>query len=121
MKDVRKAQEKLPTFNPEPQFKDLVFLRDDGSPFDLNYDNNLWDEVNKKYNAKQPKVRGHAVRHVAATKMADSGITRDVAMAILGHESESMSFYYGRMTAKGQISQLEKFGEAVSDKINTKK
>jgi integrase len=120
MKERRKAQEKLETFKPEPQFKDLVFLRDDGSPFDLNYDNTLWDEVNKKYNAKQPKIRGHAVRHVAATKMADAGITRDVAMAILGHESESMSFYYGRMTAKGQVSQLEKFGEAISDKINAK-
>lgn len=120
MKERRKAQEKLPTFNPDPQFKDLVFLKDDGSPFDLNYDNTLWDEVNKKYNARQPKIRGHAVRHVAATKMADAGITRDVAMAILGHESESMSFYYGRMTAKGQVSQLEKFGEAISEKINTK-
>lgn len=121
MKEIRKAQLRLPGFKPEPQFKDLVFLRDDGSPYDLNYDNDLWDQVNRVYNSKRPKIRGHAVRHCAATKMADAGITRDVAMAILGHESESMSFYYGRMTAKGQASQIQKFGEAITSKINFKK
>ena len=121
MKEVRKAQLRLPGFKPDPKFKDLVFLRDDGSPYDLNYDNALWDQVNKVYNSKRPKIRGHAVRHCAATKMADAGITRDVAMAILGHESESMSFYYGRMTAKGQASQIQKFGEAITSKINFKK
>lgn len=121
MKEVRKAQQRLPGFKPDSKFKDLVFLRDDGSPYDLNYDNALWDQVNKVYNPKRPKIRGHAVRHCAATKMADAGITRDVAMAILGHESESMSFYYGRMTAKGQASQIQKFGEAITSKINFKK
>ena len=121
MKEVRKSQQRLPGFKPDPKFKDLVFLRDDGSPYDLNYDNALWDQVNKVYNPKRPKIRGHAVRHCAATKMADAGITRDVAMAILGHESESMSFYYGRMTAKGQASQIQKFGEAITSKINFKK
>jgi integrase len=75
MKEVRKDQQKLPGFKPDPKFKDLVFLRDDGSPYDLNYDNALWDLVNKTYNSKRPKIRGHAVRHCAATKMADAGIT----------------------------------------------
>jgi hypothetical protein len=32
-----------------------------------------------------------------------------------------MSFYYGRMTAKGQASQIQKFGEAITSKINFKK
>jgi hypothetical protein len=41
-------------------------------------------------------------------------------MAILGHESESMSFYYGRMTQKGQVEQLGKFGESLSEKIKPK-
>jgi integrase len=118
MREKRKRQLKLPTFNPEPQFKDLVFLKDDGKPYDLNEDNELWRLVNEKYNSKREPIRGHAVRHVAATKMADSGVTRDIAMAILGHESESISYYYGRLTAKGQISQIEKFGKALSEKIN---
>jgi integrase len=121
MKERRKLQEKLPEFQPAAQFKDLVFLKDSGKPYDLNEDNELWSKVNNLYNSKQPRIRGHAVRHVAATKMADAGITRDVAMAILGHESESISFYYGRMTARGQVEQVEKFGSALSEKIKPKR
>jgi integrase len=121
LKEDRKRQEKLPGFKPEKQFKDLVFLKDDGKPFDLNEDNELWKKVNQIYNSKRPPLRGHSVRHVAATKMADAGVTRDVAMAILGHESESISFYYGRLTARGQVSQVEVFGQAISDKIKKRK
>lgn len=121
MKERRKQQEKLPGFKPEKKFQDLVFLKDNGKPYDLNEDNELWSKVNKLYNSKYPRIRGHAVRHVAATKMADAGITRDVAMAILGHESESISFYYGRMTARGQVEQVEKFGAALSEKIKPKR
>lgn len=121
MKQVRKEQEKLETFKPEPEFRDLVFLKDNGKPFDLNEDNELWKKVNETYNAKRPHIRGHALRHVSGTRLADANVSRDVAMAILGHESESMSFYYGRMTQKGQAEQLEKFGEAISSKIKPKK
>lgn len=120
MKELRKQQLKLEHFEPLEQFKDLVFLKDDGKPFDLNEDNELWKKVNQIYNAKQPAVRGHAVRHVAATKMADAGVKRDVAMAILGHESESISFYYGRMGAVGQRSQVERFGSEIAAKIKAK-
>lgn len=121
MKELRKQQLKLEDFEPLDQFKDLVFLKDDGKPYDLNEDNELWKKVNQIYNAKQPTVRGHAVRHVAATKMADAGVERDVAMAILGHESESISFYYGRMGAVGQKDQVEKFGSEISKKISPRR
>ena len=77
--------------------------------------------MNLEYNSKMKPLRGHSLRHIAATKMADSGVTRDVAMAILGHESESISFYYGRLTARGQVDQVEKFGQAFSEKINPKR
>jgi integrase len=92
MKEKRKHQLKLDTFKPEKKFADLVFLKDDGSPYDLNEDNEMWKKANQIYNSKRKPIRGHALRHVAATKMADSGVKRDVAMAILGHESESISF-----------------------------
>ena len=120
MKEKRKQQLKLDSFKPKPEFADLVFLRDDGKPYDLNEDNELWKQVNAKYNAKRPPVRGHGIRHVAATKMADAGVERDVAMAILGHESESISFYYGRMGAVGQKAQVERFGSELAKKIQPK-
>ena len=117
LKTKRKEQEKIPNFKPEEQFKDLVFLKDNGKPYDLNEDNEMWLEVNRLYNAKRKPLRGHSLRHIGATKMADSGVDREVAMAILGHESEAMSHYYGRITAKRQSVQVEKFGESLSQKI----
>jgi len=121
MKVVRKQQLKLPDFKPEPEFADLVFLKDNGKPYDLNEDNEMWKLVNQTYNTKHPHIRGHALRHVSGTRLADANVSRDIAMAILGHESESMSFYYGRMTQKGQVEQLGKFGEAISAKIKPRK
>lgn len=121
LKDVRKRQEKSPAFQPDPQFQDLVFLKDNGKPYDLNEDNELWKLVNERYNAKGKPIRQHALRHISATKLADANVSRDIAMAILGHESESMSYYYGRMTQKGQIEQLGKFAESINEKIKPKK
>jgi integrase len=120
MKEKRKHQLKLDTFKPEKKFADLVFLKDDGSPYDLNEDNEMWKKANQIYNAKRKPIRGHALRHVGATQMANAGIERDVAMAILGHESASISFYYGRMGALGQAKQVEEFGKALMEKINPK-
>jgi integrase len=117
LKAKRREQEKNPDFKPEPAFRDLVFLKDNGKPFDLNEDNELWVQVNRVYNAKREPIRGHSLRHIAATKMADTGVDREVAMAILGHESEAMSHYYGRITAKRQSGQLVKFGESLSKEI----
>lgn len=117
LKARRREQLKDPSFQPEDQFKDLVFLKDNGKPYDLNEDNEMWLEVNRVYNSKREPLRGHSLRHIAATKMADSGVDREVAMAILGHESEAMSHYYGRITAKRQSGQVERFGESLSQKI----
>lgn len=121
MKQIRKEQEKLPDFKPEERFKDLVYLKDNGKPFDLNEDNEIWRSVNEVYNAKHPHIRGHALRHVSGTRLADANVSREVAMAILGHESESMNFYYSRMTQRGQAEQIEKFGQAITEKIKPKK
>jgi integrase len=120
MKQIRKEQEKLAEFKPEERFKDLVYLKDNGKPFDLNEDNEIWRKVNETYNAKNPHIRGHALRHVSGTRLADANVSREVAMAILGHESESMNFYYSRMTQRGQAEQIEKFGQAITEKITPK-
>jgi integrase len=117
MKDVRKRQLKLPDFKPDPKFEDLVFLKDNGKPYDLNEDNDLWNSVVARYGKRGVRIRQHSLRHVSGTRLADANVSREIAMAILGHESESMSFYYGRMTQRGQVEQLGKFGEAISAKI----
>lgn len=121
LKAKRKDQLKMPGFKPDPEFADLVFLKDNGKPYSLNEDNELWNQVNETYGKKGVHIRGHALRHIAGTRLADANVSREIAMAILGHESESMSHYYGRMTQKGQVEQLGKFAEAVTAKINPKK
>jgi len=117
IKQHRKELLKNPDFRPDESFADMVFLKVNGKPYDPNEDNEMWNAVLAKYNSKGSRIRGHALRHVAATKMADAGVSRDVAMAILGHESEAISFYYGRMSAKGQAAQLGTYGESISKRI----
>ena len=120
MREVRKQQRKLPEFKPDAKFADLVFLKNNGKPYDLNEDNDLWNSAVKNYGKRGVRIRGHLNRHIAGTRLADANVSREVAMAILGHDSESMSFYYGRMTQKGQVDQIGKFGESLSEKIKPK-
>jgi integrase len=108
LKAYRKTQKKMPGFQPEPEFADLVFLQDNGKPFDLNKDNDLWRAVEKKYNNSKTYIRGHALRHVAATYMGELGVDEEVAMAIFGHHSESIHHYYKRITSKQQAVQMSK-------------
>jgi len=109
MKDKRREQKKLPGFKPDPQFTDLVFLKDNGKPWSLNEDNTYWSTLQEHYKIRD-KIRGHALRHIAATSMADNGVEVEVAMEILGHESTAMSFYYRRTTAKKQSTQVTNYG-----------
>lgn len=109
MKEYRKKQLKMPGFKPAKEFEDLVFLRDDGKPFDLNQDNTWWNKINEKYNPNTPPIRGHALRHVSATYLAERGVSEDVVRAILGHETVAMGYYYARVTLKKQRKEAEKF------------
>ena len=115
MKERRRSQKKLDTFNPAPEFEDLVFLKDNGKPWSLNEDNDYWNSLQDQLGMKD-KIRGHALRHIAATSMADNGVEVEVAMEILGHESTAMSFYYRRTTARKQSSQVTTYGQGWSRK-----
>ena len=108
LKEHRKFQMRLADFKPDPEFADLVFLKDNGKPYDLNEDNDLWLDVEQKYNNSGTYIRGHALRHVAATYMADLGVDEEVAQTIFGHQSAAIHHYYRRVTAKKQKVQLKK-------------
>lgn len=117
----RKVQKKMPGFKPSPEFANLVFLHDNGKPFDLNEDNDWWNEINKKYNPYTKHIRGHALRHIAATYMVDENIDADIVRAVLGHESEAMGYYYMRISANKQRSQLDLMGESLTARITSTK
>ncbi len=109
MKERRKQQKKLLTFTPPLEFEDLVFLKDNGKPWSLNEDNEYWNTIQDQLKMKE-KIRGHALRHIAATSMADNGVEVEVAMEILGHSSQAMQFYYRRITARKQSTQVTNYG-----------
>jgi integrase len=113
MRERRKEQKKLPTFTPQPEFDNLVFLKDNGKPWSLNEDNDYWNKLQDDLKMKD-KLRGHSLRHIAATSMADNGVEVEVAMEILGHESTAMSHYYRRTTARKQRSQVTTYGQGWS-------
>lgn len=115
MKERRREQKKLTTFAPKPEFEDLVFLKDNGKPWSLNEDNDYWNRLQDQLKMKNT-IRGHALRHIATTSMADNGVEVEVAMEILGHEPTAMGFYYRRTTARKQSSQVTTYRQGWSQK-----
>ena len=110
LKVERKRLEKLDTFKPEKAFRDLVFLNEYGKPIDPNTDNDMWNALLKR-NKAQVKIRQHALRHVSATYLSDINVPESVVKSILGHESDSMFYFYARQTSKKNKSELERYGE----------
>lgn len=110
LKEQRKQLEKSPEFQPRPEFADLVFLTPTGKPFDPNTENEMWNEVLRKY--KSPiHIRAHATRHIAATYLSNLDVPESVVKSILGHESESMYYFYARQTSKKNRAELQRYGE----------
>ena len=115
LKAKRRLELKDPLFNPREGFEDLVFLSKTGRPIDPNTDNELWNATLTKY--KVPvRIRQHAIRHVAATFLADLNVPEAVAKSILGHESQSMVHFYGRDTANKNKEAMKSYSEALQKK-----
>ena len=117
LKAHRKEQLKDPRFQPSGAAKDLVFLSPTGKPIDPNTDNDLWRATLAKYNAPTP-IRGHALRHCAATYLSDLNVDVEVAQAILGFQSVSMAHFYARQTQKKSRKDIENYGKRLEEAMN---
>lgn len=113
LKSQRKEQLKNPEFKPKEGFEDLVFLSKTGKPVDPNTDNELWNKTLEK-NKVPVHIRQHAVRHVAATFLADLNVPEAVAKSVLGHSSSAMVSFYGRDTAKKNKEAIKAYAEVLS-------
>lgn len=117
LKSQRRQQLKDPRFSPSKTMKDLVFLTPTGKPIDPNTDNDLWRATLAKHKTPAP-IRGHALRHVAATYLSDLNVGIDVAQAVLGHESVSMTYFYARQTHKKSRKDIENYGKRLEEAMS---
>jgi len=115
LKATRKKLNSDPDFKPSKAFEDLVFLTKTGKPMDPNTDNELWKKTLEK-NKVPVHIRQHAMRHVAATFLADLNVSEAVAKSVLGHASSSMVTFYGRDTAKKNREAIKAYAKALSNK-----
>ena len=114
LKKQRTQQLKDPKFKPSDYAKDLVFLSPTGKPIDPNTDNDLWRATLLKYKAPAP-IRGHALRHCAATYLSDLNVGVEVAQAILGFQSVSMAHFYARQTQRKSRKDIENYGKRLEE------
>lgn len=100
-----------PDWNPDPQFKDLLFLQPGGKLLTRKKDNADWHSLGLD-------LRGHIARHATAQILADKNVSVATAKVILGHKSDTLQAYYGRMDTNAASRELrEKYrpGEILED------
>ena len=97
-------------WKPKKEFADLVFLQPDGSIYTQNRDNEDWAKLLKKHGL--PYWRGHLNRFITAIWLAGQkpAVPIGTVMAILGHESEAMNFYYARTSQEQHLEPMEQYG-----------
>lgn len=110
----RQREKSSPNWNPREGFEDLVLLREDGSPENLNRDNTLFHEFMTKYGITYSKLSPGALRHASATFFANfagttgRGVSRENLRKFLGHSPDSkLDAYYARASL---VALDEEFG-----------
>lgn len=105
---------KSPEWKPRPGFEDLIFLQPNGALVTLNRDNEEWRKTLERHSL--PYWRGHINRHITATLLAEQEPALDirVVQSILGHETESMTYYYAHLSRQHQMTSMRQYGSSVA-------
>jgi integrase len=136
LRTYKKRQDRLKQENPDwansnPELKDLIFLKDDGTLITLNNDNGDWhrilgeylnapvdDEGNARKIAKVSTVwRGHLNRNITATLLSDANVPYATAVKILGWGSQAMARYYDRTDRTLMRKPLENYAEVLTSRV----
>ncbi|KAA6436399.1 tyrosine-type recombinase/integrase [Agrococcus sediminis] len=100
---------------------DLVFTNPDGTPIKHVADNKAWHKLFDRFSEEAVKagrrpwaqVRGHDMRHIAATILAKEGVPPRHATKILGHGTEAMTSYYTHLDARDTIESVGALTSAI--------
>lgn len=116
----RDELEQRDTWHPQPEFADVVLLRDDGSAERLNHDNALFHEWMNAYEVSYRDLSPGSLRHASATYYANyagtdgRGVSPEKLRQFLGHTPRSnLDAYYARAST---IALADAFSESTYDR-----
>lgn len=109
--------------------KDLVFLTPTGNIITYKAYNNAWRDTltaywrkdNPNYQLKPSDLwRPHSNRKLTATLLAERGTPITTVVALLGHSSEAMTFYYAQVSETASRAAMNTLAQAITT-TSTKK
>jgi integrase len=106
----QKEQKKSPKWQPRPGFENLIFTNSTGNPVRQAKDNMRWRKLVE--DAGLAPLRGHDMRHMTASFLAEIGQPVEVVQAILGHQSAAMSSYYTHLSRARTLKALTSLADA---------
>lgn len=98
--ELRKSDE----FSPLEGLETLAFTKPNGRPITPNDATAEWKEILEEFEV--PYIRGHEVRHLTATMLAEAGVSLEVTKRILGHSEAAMTAYYTHVGEKATREPL---------------
>lgn len=115
-KSALKEQKSKHRKSAEAWSKDLIFLKEDGSFTNYGDYGKIWKQVLTAYMTKGGREmtetdywRPHSNRKITASLLADAGVQPQVAMTILGHNTEAMTHYYTTLSKRSQETGMDNY------------
>lgn len=95
------------------QDNDLVFAREDGSPYPPDYVSREWKRYAAAVGVRVIKL--HEGRHTAASLARDAGVDAKVRQEQLGHTTGAMTDHYTHVLAEQHLAAAEAVARLVSE------
>jgi integrase len=95
------------------QNNDLIFCREDGSPYPPDYISRLFKRYARE--AGVPVIKLHEGRHSAASLARDAGVDSKIRQEQLGHTTEAMTDHYTHVLAEAHIEAAEAVAKLVRE------
>lgn len=109
---------KQPSWRPVKGLEDLFFTTPEGKPIRHGTDTKQWHALLKRTNLDY--VRGHGMRHIAATLLARAGVSSAIAQEILGWNNEMMRQHYTHLIVEDRIKPVEGMTARILSDYNKK-
>lgn len=105
----------------------LLFVREDGSPFSYNDWNANWRSVQQAYKdyvsgvhvqlTQDDYIIPHEMRHITASILSEEGETLPTIQSILGHLTPAMTEHYSHILEKGREETAARWGRTIESSI----